>query len=52
MLVIADAERPVAIAGVMGGADSEVTDAHDDDRVRERVLQSAVGAAHRAASWG
>jgi len=27
MLVIADANRPVAIAGVMGGADSEVTDA-------------------------
>ena len=27
MLVIADAERPVAVAGVMGGADSEVTDA-------------------------
>src|SRR5205085_839027 len=26
MLVIADANRPVAIAGVMGGADSEVTD--------------------------
>jgi phenylalanyl-tRNA synthetase beta chain len=26
MLVIADGERPVAIAGVMGGADSEVTD--------------------------
>jgi phenylalanyl-tRNA synthetase beta chain len=26
MLVIADAERPTAIAGVMGGADSEVTD--------------------------
>jgi phenylalanyl-tRNA synthetase beta chain len=27
VLVIADANRPVAIAGVMGGADSEVTDA-------------------------
>ncbi len=27
VLVIADRERPVAIAGVMGGADSEVTDA-------------------------
>lgn len=26
MLVIADAERPVAVAGVMGGANSEVTD--------------------------
>ena len=25
MLVIADAERPIAVAGVMGGADSEVT---------------------------
>ena len=25
MLVIADARRPVAVAGVMGGADSEVT---------------------------
>jgi phenylalanyl-tRNA synthetase beta chain len=27
MLVIADAERPAALAGVMGGRDSEVTDA-------------------------
>jgi phenylalanyl-tRNA synthetase beta chain len=26
MLVIADAEKPVAVAGVMGGADSEVTE--------------------------
>jgi phenylalanyl-tRNA synthetase beta chain len=36
MLVIADAERAVAIAGVMGGADSEVTDS-----TRTIVLESA-----------
>lgn len=30
MLVIADAARPVAVAGVMGGVDSEVTDATTD----------------------
>lgn len=30
MLVIADADRPVGLAGVMGGADSEVTDATTD----------------------
>jgi phenylalanyl-tRNA synthetase beta chain len=36
MLVIADAERPVAIAGVMGGADSEVT--NDTQTI---VLESA-----------
>ncbi len=30
MLVIADADRPVALAGIMGGADSEVTDATVD----------------------
>ena len=46
MLVIADAERAVAVAGVMGGAESEVTATHDDDRARERVLQPALGAAH------
>jgi phenylalanyl-tRNA synthetase beta chain len=36
MLVIADAGRPVALAGVMGGADSEVTDA-----TRDILLESA-----------
>src|SRR5688500_6530003 len=36
MLVIADGERPVGIAGVMGGADSEVSDA-----TRSIVLESA-----------
>jgi phenylalanyl-tRNA synthetase beta chain len=36
MLVIADAERPQAIAGVMGGADSEVSDS-----TRIIVLESA-----------
>jgi phenylalanyl-tRNA synthetase beta chain len=36
MLVIADGTRPVGIAGVMGGADSEVTDA-----TRSIVLESA-----------
>ena len=36
MLVIADGVRPVGIAGVMGGADSEVTDA-----TRSIVLESA-----------
>jgi phenylalanyl-tRNA synthetase beta chain len=30
MIVIADAERPQAIAGIMGGRDSEVTDATTD----------------------
>lgn len=30
MLAICDAERPVAVAGVMGGEDSEVTDATTD----------------------
>ena len=36
MLVIADAEKPVAVAGVMGGADSEVT-----GETRTIVLESA-----------
>ena len=36
MLVIADAEKPVAIAGVMGGADTEITAA-----TRTMLLESA-----------
>jgi phenylalanyl-tRNA synthetase beta chain len=37
MLVIADAERPVAIAGVMGGADTEV-----QDDTRDLLLECAL----------
>lgn len=59
MLVIADAVRPVGLAGVMGGADSEVTEATTDiliegahfDRRRVRVAARALGmhtdASHR-----
>ncbi len=59
MLVIADAVRPVGLAGVMGGADSEVTDSTSDillesahfDRRRVRVTARALGmhtdASHR-----
>jgi len=59
VLVIADAEVPVALGGVMGGADSEVTDATTDiliegahfDRKRVRVAAKAFGvhtdASHR-----
>ncbi len=36
ILVIADAERPVAIAGIMGGKDTEVT-----ERTKRVVLESA-----------
>jgi phenylalanyl-tRNA synthetase beta chain len=59
MLVIADAEVPVGLAGVMGGADSEVTEATTDiliegahfDRKRVRVAARRLGmhsdASHR-----
>jgi phenylalanyl-tRNA synthetase beta chain len=51
MIVIADAQRPQAIAGVMGGRDSEVTDATTDiflevanfDPGRVRTARRALG---------
>lgn len=51
MIVIADAERPQAIAGIMGGRDSEVTDVTNDvflevanfDPTRIRDARKALG---------
>ncbi len=51
MIVIADAQRPQAVAGVMGGRDSEVTEATTDiflevanfDRGRVRAARRALG---------
>ncbi|HEY7738165.1 MAG TPA: phenylalanine--tRNA ligase subunit beta [Candidatus Limnocylindria bacterium] len=37
MLVIADPDRPIGLAGIMGGADTEVTDA-----TRRVILESAI----------
>ena len=37
MLVIADAERPVALAGIMGGSNSQVT-----DQTQDILLESAL----------
>jgi phenylalanyl-tRNA synthetase beta chain len=37
MLVIADRDRPIGLAGIMGGADTEVTDA-----TRRVILESAI----------
>ena len=50
MLVIADRDRAQAVAGVMGGAASEVSAATTHGRVRERVLQAGVGPAHEQAA--
>ncbi len=50
MLVIADRDRAQAVAGVMGGAASEVSAATTTRRVRERVLQAGVGPAHEQAA--
>ena len=40
MLVIADAEKPVALAGVMGGYDSEITETTADCVAGECLFQS------------
>ena len=44
-LLICDADRPIALAGVMGGADTEVTDA-----TRDVLLESATFDARRIAA--
>ena len=50
MLVIADRDRAQAVAGVMGGAASEVSAPTKTVVVRERVLQAGVGAADEQAA--
>ena len=50
MLVIADAEGPQGIAGIMGAADSEVARRHDDDRARGGQLHALPDPAHLAAA--
>jgi phenylalanyl-tRNA synthetase beta chain len=53
MLVIADAERPVAVAGVMGGAESEVRDDTRDILLEVAVFDPAsVRATRRALGLG
>ena len=50
MLVIADRDRSQGIAGVMGGAASEVSAATTHDRVRGGVLQAGLDPAHQQAA--
>jgi len=42
VLVIADATRPVAVAGVMGGADSEISNATQDVLIESAWFDSAL----------
>ena len=50
MLVIADAQRPQAIAGVMGGAASEVSAATRTVVFESRLFQARLGAADEQAA--
>lgn len=43
MLMICDAERPVAVAGIMGGANSEVEEAETCDILLESACFAAIG---------
>ena len=49
ILVIADATRPQAIGGVMGGGESEVSRRHPPDRARERLVRADGHPAHQQA---
>ncbi|HYY41372.1 MAG TPA: phenylalanine--tRNA ligase subunit beta, partial [Pyrinomonadaceae bacterium] len=51
MLVIADAARPVALAGVMGGADSEISDSTRDVLI-ESAYFSPAAVRHTARTLG
>ena len=46
-LVIADEAAPIAIAGVIGGADSAIGDDHNAHRAGERVLPCRPACARR-----
>ena len=52
MLMIRDAEKPVCVAGVMGGENSEVTDSYQHYRIRIRQLSTLFRFVERAAALG
>ena len=51
MLVIADADRPVAVAGVMGGADTEINEQTKDVLIESAYFNPA-SIRHTARSLG
>ena len=51
MLIIADADRPVAIAGVMGGADTEISESTQDVLIESAYFNPA-SVRHTARSLG